>query len=229
MAYKPIYSRLFLEKVLKWPEPLCDMAFEAAKHTCVDPDLNDYKRPYLTPYRQKHPKSDHQYTLYFLVVSQTEVFFTWINDPNFLHDTRNELTDPCLKEFKRLQNKKEIEVFDPKFHQIVFEVHPDKTKPFKCRSRLLGGEIHLASHLLSGNNFVGHAFSCDEQNDGIALMHATQFLNKLHEELTSGKIVFEIKFPKLGHQLEAKLLEQAKTSARWEVIPDTDFFMLRKK
>ena len=60
-------------------------------------------------------------------------------------------------------------------------------------------------------------------------MHATQFLNKLHKELATFKIEFEIKFPILGHHFEAKLLDQAKTSAQWEVIPDTDFFILRKK
>lgn len=229
MAYKPIYSRMFLDKVLAWPSTLRDMAFAAAEHACVDPHLHDYQRGYLTPYRQKHPTTDHQYTLYFLVISSTEVFFAWINDRGCLHDTRNELTDPCLKEFKRLQGKKEIENFDPKYHQLVFEIHPDKTKPFKCRSRFLGGEIQLASYLLSGSSFVGHAFSCDEPNEGIAKIHATEFLQKLYEELTAGKIDFEIKFPVLGQQYEAELLEEAHNPSQWEIETDAEFFILRKR
>ena len=105
MAYKPIYSRPFLEKVFSWSQDLQKMAFKAAEHACLDPDLHDYMRPYLTPIRQKHPATDHQYTLYFRVVSNTELYFIWINDPTCLHDTYNEKTDPCLKEFRRLEAK----------------------------------------------------------------------------------------------------------------------------
>src|SRR5690606_28752442 len=143
MTYKVIYSRAFLEKVSGWPDNLKKIAFEAAEHAALDPSLNDYKRPYLTPYRQKHPTTDHQYTLYFLEQSGREIFIAWINDSSCLHDTRNELTDPCLKEFKKLQGRRAIENFDPKYHQIVFEVHPDRSKPIRCRSQYLGYETTL--------------------------------------------------------------------------------------
>lgn len=229
MSYKPIYSRKFLEKVFNWPSSLKDMAFQAAEHACLDPDLNDYKRTYLTPYRQKHPTSDHQYTLYFKVISSDGVFFAWINDTTCLHDTRNQRTDPCLKEFQRLDSIGEIEKFSSQFHQMVFEVHPDKTKPFKCRSRFLGREINLASHTCGNNDYIGHAFHCDEENFEIAKIHAKEFLEKLYLELSPVKISFEFQFTKVGHQDEVTLLSQSFNPNQWEIISDIEDFILRKK
>jgi hypothetical protein len=224
MAYKPIYSRAFLEKVFSWSPELQRMAFEAAIHACLDPDLHDYKRPYITPYRQKHPTTDRQYTLYFLVVSATEVFFTWINDTSCLHDTRNELTDPCLKEFKRQR----LEVYDPLFHQIVFEVHPDKKKPFRCRSRLLGAETIVNTYFLQPNSYISHSFSCDEAEDEIAKIHVSQFLKKLCELLNNSGIDFQFQITKLGHQREILLLVQAYDPTQWSIVDDDEDFILKK-
>lgn len=229
MSYKPIYSRAFLEKVFDWTSNLKNMAFQAANHACIDPDLNDYKRTYLTPYRQKHPTSNHQYTLYFKVISSDEVFFAWINDQTCLHDTHNKLTDPCLKEFQRLQNKGEIEIYDSQYHQIVFEVHPDKSKPIKCRSRFLGSEINLVSHTCDNIDFIGHAFHCDEENHEIAILHAKEFLEKLYLELSAVKISFKFQFIKVGHQDEVALLSQSFNPNQWEIISDIEDFILRKK
>ena len=228
MAYKPVYSRLFLEKVLSWPQGLRTMAFETALHACQDPNLNDYKRPYLTPYRQKHPTTDHQYTLYFEIISSSEVFFVWINDQNCLHDTRNELTDPCLKEFKRLQTRKEIEKYDQKFHQIVLEVQPDKSKPIRCRSRLLGRETTLNTYP-DNSSYIGHAFFCDEENFEIAKIHVSKFLDELHKLLTTNKIEFQFQFTKAGHHHEISLLEEAYNPDRWDPISDREDYILKIK
>ncbi len=230
MAYNIIYSRTFLEKVSNWPESLRKMAFEAAEHAALDPSLNDYKRPYLTPYRQKHPTTDHQYTLYFLELSTTEIFIAWINDSTCLHDTRNKQTDPCLKEFEKLQAQGSIENFDPKYHQIVFEVHPDVSKPIRCRSQFLGHETYLNTYLDSSiPAFVGHAFNCDEPNTDIAKRHVKEFLSELHSSLTSSSKELEIHLDKKSHLHEIMLLTEGHNQNQWEIIADPDDFILKKK
>lgn len=229
MTYKPIYSRMFYEKVFGWSRPLRAMAFEAAEHVCLDPSLNDYKRAYLTPYRQKHPTTDHQYTLYFLEVSPNEIFFAWINDTSCLHDTRNQLTDPCLKEFKRLLRRGLIEAYDLSKHKIVFEVHPDRSRPIRCRSTLLNGETTLNSYTADGNTYIGHAFNCDEPNFEIAKIHVKEFLNCLYGELASSNIPFEFQFTKSGHQREVMLLTSAIDPQKWVIVDDAEDFILKNK
>lgn len=229
MTWKPIYSRMFLEKVLSWPEPLRRMAFEAAKHVCLDPSLNDYKRSYLTPYRQKHPTANHQYTLYFLEVLPNEIFFAWINDTSCLHDTRNQLTDPCLREFNKLRGRNLIEMYDASIHKIVFEVHPDKLRPFRCRSTFLNGETTLNSYTADGSEYIGHAFNCDEPNFEIAKVHVNKFLNRLYDELASNNIPFEFQFSKLGHQREVSLLTSAFDPQKWIIVDDVEDFILKNK
>ena len=168
MNFSVIYSRDFLVKVFGWPNHLKDMAFQAAEHAAQNPNLHDYFRDYLTPYKQKHPTTDHQYTLYFLIVPTSEIFIAWINDTNCLHDTRANFPDPCRKEFERRQAKKLIEVYDPNFHKVQFEVHPNSKKPIMCRSSYLGYEVQLNSQIQNPNVLIGHAFYCWEPVDEIA-------------------------------------------------------------
>ena len=193
-----------------------------------DPELDEYKRPYLTPYRQKHPTTDHQYTLYFLIVSKNEIFFVWINDSTCLHTTRANYPDPCQKEFDRLKENGLLEKFDPNFHKLNFEVNPNKKKPIQCRSKFLNYEITFNSYL-QGNEFIGHAFYCDEPIDEIALMHVSQFLNELFLHLDQNKINLQIQFIKIGHSREIQLISDSYNKAQWDIIDDTEDFILRKK
>jgi len=229
MPYNNIYSRDFLEKVSSWPRPFRDMAFQAADHVAQDPHLHDYQRTYLTPYRQKHPTTNHQYTLFFIMPSADIIFFAWINDSTCLHETRANYPDPCLKEFERLLSRNEIEKFDPLFHEINFEIHPNKSKPIRCRSQFLGQETTLNTYLAGPNSFIGHAFHCDEMNLDIAKRHVEMFLNKLHGELSLSKVAFEFTLHKLGLQHEISLLTYSHDPNKWEIIPDPDDFILRKK
>lgn len=230
MAYNIIYSRSFLEKVFNWPDNLREMAFEAAEHAALDPCLNDYKRPYLTPYRQKHPTTNHQYTLYFLEQSATEIFIVWINDSSCLHDTRNKLTDPCLKEFQKLQGQGSIENFDPKYHQIVFEVHPDASKPIRCRSQFLGHETYLNTYFDSSiSTFIGHAFYCEEPNIDIAKRHVKEFLNELYTSLSSASKELEIHLDKNSHPHEVMLLAEGHDQNQWEIVSNPNDFILKRK
>jgi hypothetical protein len=162
------------------------------------------------------------------VVSTTELFFIWINDPSCLHDTYNEKTDPCLKEFRRLEARQLLEDYDPLFHQIVFEVHPDKKKPFRCRSRLLGAETIVNTYFIQPNSYISHSFSCDETEDEIAKIHVGQFLKKLYELLHTNGLAFEFQMTKLGHQREILLLVQAYDPTQWSIVDDDEDFILKK-
>ena len=230
MAFTVIYSRTFLEKVSNWPSQLQAMAFEAAEHAAINPTLNDYVRPAIVPYKQKHPTTDRQYTLYFEILPSTnEIFVVWINDTSCLHDTRANFSDPCQKEFEKLRNRDQLEKFNLKYHKIIFEVHPNSSKPINCRSSFLGGEITLNTYFDSSQSiYIGHAFYCDEPCAEIAKRHVSDFLVELDTLLTTAKHSFQFQFIKLGHAHEINLLTSVYDSSRWTLIDDIEDFILNK-
>lgn len=228
MAFETIYSRTFLIKVFAWPKSLQDMAFEAAKHAALAPDLNDYKRDYLTPYRQKHPTTDHQYTLFFTVHDQSHIFIVWINDSTCLHDTRANFQDPCRKEFERLRKNGQLENYEASKHHVQFKVHPDSSKPIRCHSRYLGYDIYLNSYMIGTTEFVGHAFVCEEPNREIAKIHTSEFLALLHKHLSQKNFKLKFQFTKMGHDEEVALLTNSYDVSQWRVIDDPEDFILEK-
>ncbi len=227
MSFKIIYSRAFLEKISSWSEPLRQMAFQAAQHAAIDPTLHDYVRQYSKPYLQKHPTADGQYSLYFKIVSQNEIFVAWINDRSCLHDTRANFPDPCRKEFERLRDRGELEQFDPGFHVFQIEVNPDRLKPIRCRSKFLGYEVIVNSFKVDASDFVGHAFFCDEPIPMIARNHVRLFLVELYKTLKSGKMNFEFRFTHAGHQVEIGLLRSSLDPTQWTDISDAEDFVLK--
>lgn len=230
MSFSIIYSRSFLEKISGWTDPLKAMALKAAEHAALDPHLHDYVRTYLTPIKQKHPATDKQYTLYFEIISASEIYVIWINDPSCLHDTRANFVDPCYKEFKRLQDKRLLESFDPKVHKLKFEVRPNSQKILMCRSHYLRSEVLLNTYDDGSGALVGHAFRCSEQNSDIAEIHVGKFLAHLHQELTQNQThtPFQIQFTQDGHQSEANLLTVAHDNKQWQIIADPEDFILKK-
>lgn len=230
MSFSIIYSRDFLVKVCGWTPNLTSMAFQAAEHAAENPHLHDYSRDYLTPYKQKHPTSDHQYTLYFLVVSDTEIFVTWINDTSCLHDTRANFADPCRKEFERLKANGSLEIYDSGFHKLQFEVHPNSKKPIMCRSTYLGKKVQLNSYLLDSNTIIGHAFLCEEPIDKIAEIHVGLFLSSLYNELTKNHAnsSFQIELIKQGYVREIEIIKKSYDSSKWQIIDDNEDFILKR-
>lgn len=227
MAHKIIYSRFFLERVYYWSIPLKDMAFQAAAHAALDPHHLDYARPYLTPYKQKHPNADHQYTLFFEILSPSiSIYFSWINDDTCLHTTRANYDDPCLKEFEKLRNSNQLESFDPKFHQIQFEVHPDKNKPIRCRSRYLGCETQVNTYQDSAGMYVAHSFNCNDSHYEISRLHISLFLNELHTHISNNNISFEFRIYKSGHQKQIDQLTDSHDPKQWRIINDVDDFIM---
>jgi hypothetical protein len=204
------------------------MAFQAAEHAIQDPDLPEYKRPYLTPFRQKHPTTDHQYTLYFKPVSATEIFVVWINDKSCLHETRANHPDPCRKEFERLWAKGELETYDPAIHHVRLEVQPDPSKPFRCRSTYLWHKTTLNTYSTGAKDFVGHAFYCAEPDHAIADIHVREFLRLLHDHLAQNGLNLQIQFTMLGHDVEIDFLSRLHDANQWQIIPDSEDFILKK-
>ncbi len=228
MAFQIVYSRKFLEKVLSWRHPLRDMAFQAAEHAALDPDLPEYKRPYLTPFRQKHPTTDHQYTLFFKTISATEIFIVWINDTSCLHETRANYPDPCRKEFERLLAKGELETYDSAVHHVQFKVQPDAARPFRCRSIYLNQKTTLNTYAVGAKDFIGHAFYCGEPDPAIADLHVREFLRLLHAHLTKNGLAFQFQFTKLGHDIEIDPLTRIHNPRQWQIVTDTEDFILKK-
>ncbi len=227
MSFAVIYSRSFLTKVHDWSEDLRNMVMAAAAHAALNPDLNDYKRDYLTPYRQKHPPTDRQYCLFFTVHSSTHIFIAWINDSTCLHDTRANYPDPCRKQFERLRDSGQLETYDSQYHVLQFEVKPDPAKPIRCRSSFLGYNIFMNSYSVGNLEFIGHAFVCDDPILGIAKLHTQKFLSALCEHLNQKQIQFKLQFTKVGHEHEIDLL-QTYNPVQWRIVDDPEDFILEK-
>lgn len=201
------------------------MIWEAAAHVCVDPDLHDYVRHYIHPYKQKHPTTDKTYTLYFIKVSVTEVFFIWVNDDSCLHTTRANYDDPCTKKFLKLKADNGLENYDQRFHQPQFEVHPKAVLPLKCRSRYLGYEISISSSNV-GDGYVAHSFACDDPNVSIALIHTKKFLKDLVAHIRSLGVKFRITLYKQGNEDLIELLRNGHETADWDLTEDQEEFEL---
>lgn len=228
MPHKVIYSRFFLERVYSWSQALQDMAFKAAEHAAIDPNHTDYSRAYLTPYKQKHPTTDHQYTLYFeIITTSTSVYFSWINDHTCLHTTRANYDDPCLKEFNRLRNLGRLETYDQKFHHIQFEVQPDHKKPFRCRSRYLGHEVQANTSKDASGTFLAHSFNSTETHPDIAKIHIVLFLNELHNHISQNSVPFEFCIYKTGNHVQIDQLTKYHDATKWNIIHDPDDFIMR--
>jgi hypothetical protein len=127
---KAVFSKAFSEKLRSFdPGQQADLT-KAVERVLLDPDLNQYKRPYLDPYRQEHP-TDKTLTLFFVVPSkpQGRVFFVWVNDDRHPHDThKNHGDDPCVKEFIRLRASDSLEQYSEKEHEGDFSLSPLKPK-----------------------------------------------------------------------------------------------------
>ena len=124
--WKPVYSKTFIEKLGDFPPTRRNDIQKAVERVLVNPDVDRYKRMYLSPYRQEHP-SDKTLTIFFVVPKrpQKRVFFVWVNDDQHPHNThKNHGEDPCVKEFKRLRDSQKLEEYSEDFHEGKFTESP---------------------------------------------------------------------------------------------------------
>lgn len=204
---------------------LRQMIWDAATHVCVDPDLHDYVRHYIHPYKQKHPTTNKEYTLYFIKVSATEVFFIWVNDDSCLHTTRANYDDPCTKKFLKLKTDDDLEKYDQQLHHPQFEVHPKAVLPLKCRSRYLGNEVSISSSKI-GDEYVAHSFACDDPHPEIGLIHTKKFLKALIAHIRSLGVKFRITLFKQGNEDLIQLLRNGREPGDWDLAEDDEEFEL---
>ena len=127
---KPVKSRIFIKKYGNFSAPEKADIEKAAKRVLTRPDDNQFKRDYLTPYRQEHP-TNKQLTIFFEhFQDKKKVFFVWINDQSCLHDTRKKHgEDPCIVEFKKLQLSGNLEQYSPEIHEGELKITPRDSDP----------------------------------------------------------------------------------------------------
>jgi hypothetical protein len=141
--FVPVYAKPFLDQLRTFN----GLIQEDVKKTIIKirsaPNLDPYRRYYLSPYLQEHPH-DTRLILIFREVPGTpkKLFFAWLNDFNHPHDTRGATEDPCLVEFARLQTRSAIEIYDKDYHEGKFNVdkpsapHFSKFKKYKNSVRM---------------------------------------------------------------------------------------------
>lgn len=135
-------SKTFIRKVRAMTPAQQQDVSKTIAFILANPENDDFKRPYLTPYLQEHLPQDKQRTVYFQIQDADETaYFVWINDDSCLHTTRKPTEDPDVKEFDRLRKANELEVYDKNFHGGDFKVTPKEGKPTFFDLKKLGARI----------------------------------------------------------------------------------------
>ncbi|MBS1985594.1 MAG: hypothetical protein JST16_15630 [Bdellovibrionales bacterium] len=188
---KAVFSKAFAQKVRSFAPARQEDIDKAVKRVLVDPDNKQYRRPYLTPYRQEHP-SDKTLTLFFEPVAADGVFFVWINDERHPHDThKNHGDDPCVKEFVRLRDARELESYSKDFHEGKFTVQPRANAPKFLRFEKYGASVHGNVSHDGAVHFSMAIASPDDESD--LFDHYKLFIAKTREHFMEQGLPFEFR------------------------------------
>ncbi|MBI1862369.1 MAG: hypothetical protein HYR96_15765 [Deltaproteobacteria bacterium] len=191
--WKAVFSKVFAEKLRRFPSPRRNDIRKAIDRVLVDPDLQGYRRMYLSPYRQEHP-SDKTLTLFFVVPAKpsNRVFFIWVNDDQHPHDThKNHGDDPCLKEFVRLRDSKGLEAYSEDFHEGKFTVVPRPNAPKYMKFEKYGALVH--TNILH-DGATHYALTLSSLNSPSDLFdHYQRFIEKIREHFLGQKEPFEFR------------------------------------
>ena len=191
--WKAVYSKSFSQKLSGFPATRRNDIQKAIERVLVNPDLDGYKRMYLSPYRQEHP-SDKTFTVFFVVPQkpQNRVFFVWVNDDQHPHDThKNHGEDPCAKEFKRLRDSKKLEEYSEDFHEGKFTVVPKPNAPKFLKFEKYGASIH-ANILNDGSTHYALAIATPNNPHELA-DHYALFIEKVREHFLAQNEPFEFR------------------------------------
>jgi len=181
----------------------------------VNPDIDNYKRPYLLPYRQEHP-SDKTLTIFFELPNKQKnlVFFVWVNDEQYPHNThKNHGEDPCMKEFKRLQDSNLLEHYSEEFHEGKFTIDPKQGAPKFLKFEKYRCSVH-ANILYDGTTHYALAIATPN-NPHDLFDHYNLFIKKIREHFIAQKKPFEFRVFAGDTQFE-NLLQQNINSADWK-------------
>gem|GEM_PF-3168815 len=213
--WKAVYSKTFSHKFRGFHATRQDAIKKAVERVLVNPDVDGYKRIYLSPYRQEHP-SDKTLTIFFVLPKKPKnrVFFVWVNDDQHPHDThKNYGEDPCVKEFKRLRDSQSLEDYSEEFHEGKFTVVPRPNAPKFLKLEKYGHSVH-ANILYDGTAHYAMAIATPG-NPHDLFDHYALFIEKTREHFLSQKEAFEFRVFAGDTQFE-NLLQQNMNPAHWK-------------
>lgn len=191
--WKPVYSKTFYEKWQAFVDTRKDDIEKAIKRVLVDPDVDGYKRFYLSPYKQEHP-SDKTMTIFFVIPAKpaNRVFFVWVNDDDHPHDThKNHGEDPCVKEFKRLRDSNSLEVYSEDYHEGKLTPKPRPNAPTFLKFEKYGLSVH-ANILHDGDTYYSLSIATPN-NPNDLVDHYALFIEKIREHFLAQKAPFEFR------------------------------------
>lgn len=225
---KYLKSRIFIEKCSLLKASDKSGVEKAIERVLARPDDHSFKRDYLTPYRQEHP-SNKQLTIFF-THDQDKVFFVWINDYSCPHDThKSHGEDPCLIEFKKLQQAGLLEDYDFDLHEGKFEIKPRASDPHFMRFSCL----YIATHgniLFDGNTYYCMGIVSDDEkgseNDMVMEYHYRLFLDQVHNYFKKEGKDFEFRIPLYDDELLDRL-KKSYDPALWKESSTKDLFSLK--
>ncbi len=226
-----IKSRRFIKQFYSFSPVDQGHLSKAMKRVLQDPTLDSYKRSYLTPYRQEHP-SDPQHTIFFEEMGkESSVFFVWVNDYSCLHSTRKATKDPCLKEFDRLRQNGELEIYSKDCHLGKLTIDPKTSSPHYLKFELIDHEIYF--HILSDDESyfslaIGYHDNKSENNIHLKNHTFKLFLNSFAEHLLVQGQQFEFRIEQnIFNQDLLQLLENNYSPNQWTTDQDTQYHYLK--
>ena len=209
-----VYSKTFSQKLRSdFNDAERADIVKAIKRVLVDPNLHDYKRPYLDRYRQEHP-TNKQITIFFEIIDAHKVFFVWVNDDSCLHTTRTPKEDPCIKEFNRLKDSKAHEVCNKKYHEGDFNIKPRDNFPHYMSFKKYDAAL-FSTVLNDGDSFYSMNINCME--DEIEIFdHYSLYLNSIYNHFAKNNLPFEFRIFNYENELIEKI-NSAASSAEWQM------------
>lgn len=228
---KPVKSRIFIKKCgALSPSAKADID-KAVQRVLVSPSDHQFKRDYLTPYKQEHP-TDKQLTIFFEHLSSAgKVFFTWINDPSCLHDTRKKHgEDPCIMKFKKLQAAGSLEQYSEDFHEGKIEITPRSSDPHFFDFNAI--DIRSYGNILKDDGYQYYCMGIEfrdtksENIDTLFIHHAFLLLKCLHGHFKSNGQRFEFRIPPVFNTEIINYLNQAYDKLEWQVTSSSSLFIL---
>lgn len=220
----PVFSKVFSQKLLNcFKEDERKDICKAIERVMVNPEIDSYKRDYLTPYKQEHP-TNKQITLFFKIISKDKIFFVWINDKTCLHTTRTPKEDPCIKEFNRLRDNNELEIYDKNIHEGEFKIKPRDDFPHFMSFKKYDATLY-STVLNDGNAFYSMNINCMEDEVEI-FDHYELYLKEIRQHFKKQKTHFEFRIFDFEVDLIQKITSVVKTS-EWKIFNENGLVIFK--
>jgi hypothetical protein len=211
---RAVFSKTFAEKLRSFIPARQDDIMKAVNRVLEDPDLKNYRRWYLDPYRQEHP-SDKTLTIFFAIPSKPpgRVFFVWVNDDRHPHDThKNHGNDPCVKEFIRLRDSNLLAQYSEDEHEGKFTVTPRAVGPSFVKFEKYKASVFSNVSHDTVTHFTMAITTMNAAND--IFDHYQIFIEKIREHYAALKQPFEFRVPP-GETAFRDLIQKHANPSHW--------------